>query len=86
MNIGWSEKDEVGRVLIRLSKRGDPKAERRVELFCRKIDGDQWLFCDLTESPKQSTVDGVKVQRYLLEQYNLDVEWDGSFWAGDYPF
>jgi hypothetical protein len=86
MDIGWCEKKQVGRVLISLSKRDDAQAERRMELFCRKKDEEQWLFCDLTSSPETMPVDGAKVRSYLLEKYNLDVDWSGSFWEGEYPF
>ena len=86
MDIGWCEENQVGRVLISLSKRNNAQAERRMELFCRKKNEEEWLFCDLTSSPTPMPVNGAKVRSYLLEKYNLDVEWSGSFWEGEYPF
>ena len=86
LDIGWCEKNRVGRVLISISKRDDAEAERRMELFCREKDEEQWLFCDPTSSPDPMPVDSAKVRSYLLEKYNLDVDWNGSFWEGEYPF
>ena len=86
LDIGWCEKNQVGRVLISISKRDDAEAERRMELFCREKDEEQWLFCDLTSSPDPMPADSATVRSYLLEKYNLDVDWNGSFWEGEYPF
>jgi hypothetical protein len=27
-----------------------------------------------------------KVKSYLLENYNLDIEWDGRLWEGELPY
>lgn len=86
LDIGWTRDNDMGRVMITISKRDDENAEQLRELFCLAKDRAHWLFHDLNSDCDPTQAEGAKVKSYLLEKYNLDINWDGHFWDGELPY
>ena len=86
LEIGWTNADDIGRVIVSISKRDDENAQKLRELFCLTKDREHWLFQDLTSGGNPTRAEQKKVKSYLLEKYNLDIEWDGKFWEGELPY
>ena len=86
LDIGWTKDDDMGRVVVTISKRDDKNAEQLRELFCLAKDRAHWLFRDLNSDSDPSEAEEEKVKSYLLEKYNLDINWDGHFWDGELPY
>ena len=86
LDIGWTNADDIGRVIVSISKRDDENAQKLRELFCLTKDREHWLFQDLTSGGNPTRAEQKKVKSYLLEKYNLDIEWDGRFWEGELPY
>jgi hypothetical protein len=85
LDIGWTEADDIGRVVVNISKRDDENAQKLRELFCLAKNREHWLFQNLTSGGDPTWAERKKVKSYLLEKYNLDIEWDGKFWEGELP-
>ena len=85
LDIGWTNADDIGRVIVSISKRDDENAQKLREMFCLTKDREHWLFQDLTSGGNPTRAEQKKVKSYLLEKYNLDIEWDGRFWEGELP-
>ena len=86
LDIGWTNADDIGRVIVSISKRDDENAQKLRELFCLTKDREHWLFQDLTSGGNVTRAEQKKVKSYLLEKYNLDIEWDGRLWEGELPY
>ena len=86
LDIGWTKDDDMGRVVVTISKRDDKNAEQLRELFYLSKDRAHWLFRDLNSDCDPTQAKEEKVKRYLLEKYNLDIDWNGHFWDGELPY
>ena len=86
LDIGWTNADDIGRVIVSISKRDDENAQKLREMFCLTKDREHWLFQDLNSGGNPTRAEQKKVKSYLLEKYNLDIEWDGRFWEGELPY
>ncbi len=85
LDIGWTKADDIGRVVVTISNRDDENAQKLRELFCLTKNRDYWLFQDLVSGRDPTRAERKKVKSYLLETYNLDIEWDGKFWECELP-
>jgi hypothetical protein len=86
LEIGWCREDKIARVLVSTRHRDNLGSEKRTELFCRSQNEVNWLFCDALKSPEPKSEPASKVRSYLLERYNLDLDWSGRFWEGELPY
>ena len=86
LEIGWTNVDDIGRVVVAVSKRDDENAQKLQELFYLTKNREHWFFLDLMAGSDPIRAEQKKVKSYLLENYNLDIEWDGRFWEGELPY
>ena len=86
LDIGWTKADDIGRVVVTISNRFDQNAQKLRELFCLAKSREHWLFQDLLSGKDPTPAERKKVKSYLLENYNLDIEWDGRLWDGQLPY
>jgi len=86
LEIGWTNADDIGRVVVAVSKRDDENAQKMQELFYLTKNREHWFFLDLMAGSVPIRAEQKKVKSYLLENYNLDIEWDGRFWEGELPY
>ena len=82
LKIGFGEKRNVVRLRV-ISHHHKKENSLSEELFCRALTGNDWLYfgtdvSTVTRSPEK------KVRSYLMERYNLDIDWDGQLpWLKD---
>lgn len=83
LKIGFGEKKNVVRLRVISRHHDSEESIATEELFCRSITGGDWLYFGtdvktVTRSPEK------KVRSYLMERYNLDIDWDGQLpWLTD---
>lgn len=83
LKIGFGDKKNVVRLRVISHHHSRKHKALSEELFCRAITGSEWLYfgTDVSTVTRSSEK---KVRSYLMERYNLDIDWDGQLpWLKD---
>ena len=77
LKIGFGAEKNITRLRVKISPSEGSNVEPIEELFCKQKDNEEWLYYGSDVGNPVQTVE-LKVRAYLMERYNLDIDWDGK--------
>ncbi len=79
MEIGFGDEGTIVRVVVDRRLEGASDKQAIIELFCRPEAGGCWVYIGVPHQQGLLREPEHKVSGYLMDRFNLDIDWDGQF-------